>query len=286
MTFKATVKRFTPVPIWALLQRIRAAFAAVERPRFVPAWVPRAVAKAASFGLKYRCPVCGARLRRFEPFGLSFPALKELEIVGGGRRENSQCSVCGCVDRNRLVFLYLKKKLGIQGKAVRLLHVAPEKTLAQYLSALERLEYITADLSGQDVMVKMDITDIQYPDNHFGGIICNHVLEHIPDDRRAMGELFRVLQPGGWAILQVPMSRLLPATLEDPSVTTDADRERVYGQCDHVRVYASDYVDRLSSAGFTVEIFQWWKDRMSFGGASNRYGLLKDECLFLARKRA
>jgi len=281
MTLKAVVKRFTPTPVWALLQRFRAASL-----RFIPAWLGRGDIKASSFGLKYHCPFCTAWLRRLQPFGLNFPVLKELQIIGGGLREEALCPICGCIDRNRLVFLYLKKKLGIQSKAIRLLHVAPERMLERYLSGLKRLEYTTADLSGKNVMVKMDITDIPYSDNFFGGIICNHVLEHIPDDRRAMRELHRVLEPGGWAILQVPMSKFLTKTLEDPSVVTDADRERVYGQCDHVRVYASDYVDRLTSVGFAVEVFRWWEDKRHFGGAANRHGLLKDECLFLARKRA
>jgi SAM-dependent methyltransferase len=168
---------------------------------------------------------------------------------------------------------------------MRLLHVAPERSLVRYLSTLENLEYLTADISGRNVMVPMDLTHIQYPTDYFGAIICNHVLEHIPDDRQAMSELFRVLKPGGWAILQVPLSNRLRDTLEDPTVVSKEDRERVFGQDDHVRIYAADYSGRLESVGFRVEKFRWWRSDERFGGAANRYGLLKDEILYVARKQ-
>ena len=104
------------------------------------------------------------------------------------------------------------------------------------------IDYLSADLNSPSAMVKMDITNIKYEDNSFDVIICNHVLEHIPDDRKAMSELYRVLKPGGWAILQVPISLLLNKTYEDPTVTTPEEREKVFGQSDHVRIYAKDYV--------------------------------------------
>jgi ubiquinone/menaquinone biosynthesis C-methylase UbiE len=129
-------------------------------------------------------------------------------------------------------------------------------------------------------MVRMDITDIQYPDNYFDAIICNHVLEHVIDDYKAMTELHRVLKPGGWAVLQVPISLSLGKTYENPSVTTAREREEAFGQDDHVRIYAKDYVSRLERAGFTVNVFDWNGQAEKFGGRSNKYGLNEEEEIY------
>ena len=212
------------------------------------------------------------------------PVLKELEVVGGGMRLEAACPVCGSTDRERLVYLYLQASLNLRHQPIRLLHVAPEHNLARYLASLSNLDYLTADISDRNVMVRMDITAIQYPDAHFDAIICNHVLEHIIDDRLAMSELYRVLQPGGWAILQVPLSKRLTETFEDLAVITEADRERVFGQKDHVRIYAADYQDRLAAVGFDVEVFQLWLAGEHYVGTGNRYALLRDERLYIARK--
>ena len=111
-----------------------------------------------------------------------------------------------------------------------------------------------------------------------------NVLEHVHEDRQAMAELRRVLKPGGWAILQVPISYVLPSTYEDPSMETDADRERAFGQWDHIRIYAADYVDRLRESGFKVELFDWTKHGKAYGGPSNRFALIEEEKLFVCRK--
>lgn len=238
------------------------------------------------FGFNYQCPMCGSHLRKLLPFGLDFPVLKEQEIVGGGRREQAACPVCRSTDRERLVSLYLEHVLRIRSQSWRLLHVAPEAGLSRRLARLSHLDYLTADISGRNVMVKMDITAIAYAEGHFDAIVCNHVLEHIIDDRQAMRELYRVLKPGGWAVLQVPLSKRLSQTFEDPSITTEADRERVFGQKDHVRIYAADYQDRLASVGFDVHPFRWWTAGEPFGGAENRFGLLQGETLFAVQKPA
>lgn len=133
-----------------------------------------------------------------------------------------------------------------------MLHVAPEAKLAERLQSAPNLDYLSGDLDPTHAMVQMDLTDIQYPDNTFDAIYCSHVLEHIPDDRRAMRELYRVLKPGGWAIIHAPIQR--KTTIEDPSITTPQGRLRAYGQSDHVRSYGEDYVDRLRESGFDVTI--------------------------------
>lgn len=236
------------------------------------------------FGFKYKCPFCNSSLRRFLPFGLEYAVLHKELVVGGGYRPNSLCPVCGSVDRERLVYLYLVNKTNIFKESAKLLHVAPEDRVAEALREQSNLDYLTADLYSQQVMVKMDICAIQFPDNSFDAIICNHVLEHIVDDRKAMSELYRVLKPGGWAILQVPISLALESTYEDFSITTASGREEAFGQEDHVRLYARDYKDRLEDIGFKVEVFLWLAEAEDFGGQNNKFGLNEKEGLYKAVK--
>jgi predicted SAM-dependent methyltransferase len=151
-------------------------------------------------------------------------------------------------------------------------------------SQQNNLDYVTADLLAPDVMVKMDLTDIPFPDGAFDAIICNHVLEHIIDDRKAMSELYRVLKPSGWAILQVPISLTLESTYEDFSITTEKGREDAFGQGDHVRIYGKDYKTRLQQTGFKVDIFDWTAESTNFGGYKNLFSLIEDERLYVAKK--
>jgi SAM-dependent methyltransferase len=230
-----------------------------------------------------QCPFCESSFSVFLPTGLNFPVLEERKIVGGGRR-NARCPVCDSSDRERLVYFYLLRKTDIFENHHKLLHVAPEERIRNILSSRRNLDYLTGDLYSTNVQIKMDITDIQFPDNSFDAIICNHVLEHVVDDRKAMAELYRVLKPGRWAILQVPMSQSLDKTYEDFSITTAKGREEAFGQDDHVRIYATDYTTRLAQAGFEVTVFKWTAEAESFGGHNNVFGLNEDECVFLASK--
>jgi predicted SAM-dependent methyltransferase len=233
-------------------------------------------------GTEHECPFCGSRLRRFLPGGLSHPVLKERSVVGGGLRENRNCPICRSFDRERLVYLFLVEETEWLTRGGRLLHVAPERMLRRALQDVPHLDYLSADLASPYVMRKMDITAIHLEDGSFDGIICNHVLEHVPDDRKALSELCRVLKPGGWAILQVPISLSLQETYEDPDVVTAAGRAERFGQSDHVRIYGQDYQDRLAEAGFDVRAFDPMKER----GAAwvQRYGLVPEEKLFVCSK--
>ncbi len=139
------------------------------------------------------------------------------------------------------------------GNSKRMLHVAPEKALQRKFEKLPNLDYLTGDLNERSAMVKMDITDIQFPNHSFDVIYCSHVLEHVSDDRRAMREFARVLKPVSWAVLLVPVKG--DVTFEDPSVTSPEDRESLFGQFDHVRNYGLDFRDRLEEAGFKARIF-------------------------------
>ena len=210
--------------------------------------------------------------------------LNEKKVVGAGFRPNARCPICGSIDRERLVFLYLVQELLIRAAHLNILHIAPEFALGNFLGNIHGIYYLTADISAENVIFKMDLTRIPLPDNYFDGIICNHVLEHILDDQLAMRELYRVLKPGGWAILQVPFSKTLIKTFEDCNITSTTDRERLFGQRDHVRIYGADYVDRLKSSGFLVKSFQWWNAIKGYGGKNNRYALLPDENLYIVNK--
>jgi SAM-dependent methyltransferase len=192
----------------------------------------------------YECPFCGRQYAAFLPFGLDVPVLRERQVVGGGYRPNARCrfAPCASLDRERLVYLFLLHRTDVLTSPARVLHVAPEGNLSEALS--RRPHYIAADLVADEGIVQMDITRIDWPDASFDVIICNHVLEHVPDDRSALREIHRVLQPGGFAILQVPISMSSPCTYEDAAVTEPAARARAFGQSDHVRIYGQDYPAR------------------------------------------
>jgi SAM-dependent methyltransferase len=161
--------------------------------------------------------------------------------------------------------------------------VAPERGLSHIILKHQNIEYITADLMADNVMVQMDITDIEYPSDTFDVIICNHVLEHVVDDKKAMSELYRVMKPGGWGILQVPIALALTETYEDEAVTEPLEREALFGQADHVRIYALDYAERLKEAGFEVEVVNWQEDAEFISG-NNKYGLLPLERIYVVKK--
>ena len=234
------------------------------------------------FGNKVNCPFCGGHFRKFLSAGLDIPVFKAKNVIGGGRRLNAMCPRCYSYDRERLIYLYLERKTNIFHGNIKMLHVAPERNLQKVLMAHPNIDYLSIDLNSPLAMIRMDVTDIKYEDNSFDVIICNHVLEHIPDDRKAMSELYRVLKPGGWAILQVPISLSLDKTYEDPTIKTPEEREKVFGQSDHVRIYAKDYKDRLESVGFFVEVYSFAEE---FGeSVVSKYGLLKNESIYICSK--
>ena len=240
------------------------------------------------YGWHYQCPICQSPLRTLLPFGNNTPVITERNIVGAGYRLNCQCPVCLSFERDRLLYLYLVKKTQLLTKPIKLLHIAPEIGLNSVLKKYPNIDYLTADLqltsdAGVDVMVQMDITDIDYPDNSFDVIICNHVLEHIIEDRKAMGELYRVLKPGGWSILQVPRSLSLNKTYEDFSVNTPEEKEKAFGQYNHVRIYGRDYADKLMDSGFNIKEFKWWDDNL-FSTLHHKHRFLEQETLILANK--
>lgn len=202
--------------------------------------IPKPVRRLIHRGTARFCPVCGASVKGFRSFGV--PPRKE-----------AQCPVCYSLERHRLIWRYFRERTDLfDGKPKRLLHIAPEPQLGRLLRRLPGVDYVSADLAARKAMVCADVTNLPFRANEFDVIYCSHVLEHVPDDRKAMSEFCRVLRPNGWAILQVPLRG--QTTFEDPSITSPEDRLRWFGQEDHVRIYGADYKERLEGAGFQVTI--------------------------------
>lgn len=225
---------------------------------FVPRPLRTGMKRAAYFGARHRCPLCRSRVRRYDAEGYDFPVLRELEVIGGEHLPEASCPVCHAGSRTRLVWLYLVRASGIFERPTRLLHLAPEPGLYRVLAAAPGLDYVVGDLDparypfAREIR-PLDLTRLPYPDASFDAILANHILEHIEDDHRAMAEIRRVLRPDGFALVQVPIAPTLARTREDPNATTPEQRERAYGQRDHVRLYGADYPERLRRAGLAVE---------------------------------
>ena len=183
---------------------------------------------------------------------------------GTPSRTNARCPNCGAMERDRLNYLFIKDLFyvkyidNLKGK-FKILHFTPEKVISDLFKSYNNVEYISVDITPGRAMRVEDITKLSFEDDSFDFIYCSHVLEHISDDIKAMGELYRVLKPYGSAITQVPFCNNLTKTLEDKNVVTDADRLRLYGQKDHVRMYApDDFIERLRSVGFDVSIDKFY----------------------------
>jgi SAM-dependent methyltransferase len=201
-----------------------------------------------------------------------------------GRDPNNPiCPRCGAQARHRALWLYLHERTNLfSGEGLSVLHFAPEHALGRRLAATPGIRYVSADLDAPEAMEHFDITDIPHPDDSWDAILCIHVLEHVPDDRRAMRELHRVVKPDGWAIVLVPLDLDRSETYEDPSITDPAERERAFWQADHLRLYGRDLPDRLREAGFDVTVDQWVRGLDP--ATIKRYGLFPLEDMYVCRK--
>ena len=220
-------------------------------------------------GSRVQCPVCGNRYRKFMPYGYV------------NSRENALCPHCLALERHRLMWLYLQNETDFFEAPARVLHIAPEYCFLKRFGRLPQLDYVTADLESPLAKVKMDVQRIPFPDGEFDVIFCNHILEHVDDDRQAMRELFRVMRPGGWGIMLSPVNPDSETTYEDPSITDPVQRELHFGQKDHLRDYGRDYGERLAEAGFDVEEIDYI--RFLSPEAAALYGL-RSEMIYLVRK--
>ena len=192
-------------------------------------------------GKKYTDPIDGKSFRAFLPYGY------------GKQRDNVLSPSTLSLERHRLLWLYLKNETDFFTSFKKVLHFAPEQAFYKRFKSMRNLEYLTTDLNSPLADVEADICHLPFFDNEFDVILCNHVLEHIPDDTQAMRELYRILKPGGMGIFQVPQDLSRQKTFEDDSITNKKERAKIFGQYDHVRIYGRDYFDKLRSIGFKVK---------------------------------
>ncbi len=221
-------------------------------------------------GNKYTDPIDGKSYQKFLPYG--YETLRE-NVLSPGTLS---------LERHRLFWLYLENETGFFTENLKVLHFAPEQAFYKKFRKMKNLDYTTTDLHSPLADVKADICNLPFLDSSFDFIICNHVLEHIPDDEKAMREIFRVLTPGGTAILQVPYKANLEKTFADNSITDPKERAKIFGQYDHVRVYGMDYFKKLESIGFYVEAVDYTKNLPA--EAIEKYRLPKGELLPVAKK--
>ncbi len=191
-------------------------------------------------GNTFTDPIDGNSFRSFLPYGY------------GVQRQNALSPSTLSLERHRLLWLYLKNETRFFTDKIKVLHFAPEQAFYKRFKRLQNLDYTTTDLNSPLADVKADICDLPFNNNTFDFILCNHVLEHIPDDTKALQELFRVLKPEGMGIFQIPQDLSREITFEDDTITDKKERAKIFGQYDHVRVYGRDYFDKLRSTGFKV----------------------------------
>ena len=221
------------------------------------------------------CPLCGCKRRKFLPYGYV------------SQRENALCPNCLALERHRTLWLWLINESDIGRGAValpRILHVAPEVALMRkfrkmYASSPER--YVTADLESPLADMHFDIQHIPIGDGEFDVVICNHILEHVEDDRLALREIYRVMRKGGWGVILSPIDTEREATFEDDTITDEAERTRIFGQYDHRRIYGRDYADRLREAGFEVYEYDYAN---ALPPQQKELYALTDEVIYAVRK--
>lgn len=221
-------------------------------------------------GNRYTDPIDGKNFRKFLPYGYETP------------RENVLSPSTLSLERHRLLWLYLKRESDFFTGQHKVLHFAPEQAFYSRFRKMKNLDYTTTDLNSPLADVKADICDLPFEDSSFDIILCNHVLEHIPDDKKAMSELFRVMKKGGWGIFQIPQDLSRATTFEDDSITDKKKRAEIFGQYDHVRIYGLDYFQKLEDAGFNVNPIAYSEQLTE--AEADRFRLARGEVIPLVRK--
>lgn len=210
-------------------------------------------------GTNVECPCCRGMFRAFRPHRA---------------RRGAKCPACGSLERHRVLWLYLEQRTNLMTAPLDVLHIAPEYSFRRRLRSQAHLDYLTADLDSPLADIQLDVTRMPFSDGSFDVVLCNHVLEHVSDDRAAMREIERILRPDGWAILLVPIERSRATTFEDPAIDSPEQRFEYYGQEDHARLYGLDYADRLAEAGFHVSVDDFGSELSE--ADIRRYGLRRD----------
>jgi predicted SAM-dependent methyltransferase len=192
-------------------------------------------------GKTYTDPIDGKRFRKLLPYGYKT------------QRANALSPSTFSLERHRLLWLYLKNETNFFSAQKNVLHIAPEQCFFKLFKKQSNLDYITLDINSPIADVKADVCNLPFDDEVFDIVFCNHVLEHIVDDKKAMSELYRVLKKGGMGIFQVPQDLTRETTYEDNTITSSKERTKHFGQYDHVRIYGRDYFNRLRKVGFQVQ---------------------------------
>lgn len=221
-------------------------------------------------GNDFTDPINGKSYRKFLPYGY----VKQ--------RDNALSPGTLSLERHRLLWLYLNNETNFFSKTLKVLHIAPEQCFYNLFKNLKNINYTTFDLNSPLADIKGDICNLPFKENSFDFILCNHVLEHINDDKKAMKELYRVLNKNGTAILQVPINQKSSKTFEDSSIVDKKERIEKFGQYDHIRLYGLDYFKKLESFGFKVDPLKYSKEFTE--SEIIKYGLIKDEIIPVCKK--
>lgn len=216
-------------------------------------------------GTNFTDPIDGKSFKSFLPYGY------------GKQRNNVLSPSTLSLERHRLLWLYLQNETDFFTAQKKVLHFAPEQAFYNRFKKMPNLDYTTTDLNSPLADLKADICNLPFQDNEFDIIFCNHVLEHIPDDTKAMQELYRILKPNGFGVFQIPQDLNREKTFEDNNITDKKERAKIFGQYDHVRIYGRDYFDKLRSIGFKVEELDY-TTKLSEDDIT-KYCLQKDEII-------
>ena len=221
-------------------------------------------------GNKFTDPIDGKSFRKLLPYGYE------------KTRQNVLSPSTLSLERHRLLWLYLQNETNFFTAKLKVLHIAPEQAFLSRFKKMKNLDYTTLDIESPIADIKADIRNLPLENNEFDVIFCNHVLEHIAEDAKALKELYRVMKPGGWGIFQVPIKYDLARTYEDFSITDPKERQKHFGQYDHVRWYGMDYFERLKSVGFEVDIN--FNSAIFSPEEQAKFALMKGEILPIVRK--
>jgi hypothetical protein len=220
------------------------------------------------WGNQVVCPFCGWRGREFYPHPDPHP------------RPNTLCPRCKSKERHRLLYLYMQSQDIFADSSLNVLEIGPERCWPLFFGALSHVRYLGLDIASPRALVHGDITALPLSEKWSDLLICYHVLEYVPDDEKAMQELYRLLSPRGIMFTHVPIQGMV--TDEDPMITDPEERERRFGQADHVRQYGADFVNRLMTMGFDVEISDF-AARLS-QDTVRRFGIVRDDLIYVCRR--
>lgn len=241
-----------------------------------PAGIKNKFLKIVLKGNDVECTCCGKKYITFLPAGIK-------------KRANARCIGCGSLERHRTLWHFLQNDTDLFKRTnIKLLHPAPEKLFYQKFNQSNNIQYTSIDLYPElydygSKTIKMDLTDIKFDNESFDVIICNHVLEHIPNDAKAMSEMYRVLKKDGWALINVPIDINREVTFEDININNPEKQLELFGQPDHVRIYGKDYITRLEKAGFVVKPIKY-AEKFS-PNELFKYGIKASEIIFYCTKK-